>query len=632
MNLTNPTIQEQQRNNFSYFCSGKANNKNNNMKKHNHILAAAGKLLVALVTVGTLFPACAEVEPDAPERAPRNLVIEEFRYDGIPAKGGSVKPVISYSYEVFDQWRYVKKTDGAVLTFSVSEPLILGDDGTVTAPSNTSEETMTHHVTLTVTMNDLKTEKTADISQVGTPYIDPEGVKSVEYTLVPLELGPHEVAPLSHVGEKEIKMISENKDGFFHEQVNTPDGYGLYSPGVREKVACTGTQIPFTGGDLLKTVTYNDGRVESEIVEKAVFSVEYSYPDATDALDNGRFPLIETIPATLPVESIVGASVADGVWTINKIDSPFTGRGVHKLIATTSRGSQSITLDQNANIIIDPLNKLGKWSTYYEFSGNHKDPICWRFNENVADFEDYPPGSDPQWVVSNDGVSWCSLLDTRGMHPDNNRNTGFFDPKQECKIWRIGTLRSGDEFRTVIVVQYNNYIKNGVIITAEAEIPTAEGFKHSELQYEYPDNWTYCFEIFIPYYPEATENFKWTVTFKYPKGTAGVDFVFQHHERTNPEITSSNSNWDEVSHMFTDVVYVLDDYKSRFKDWKPYAPGGWYVESFTTIEAPPTYEPFPCRVLKDGVEIAWEKLREGHYYNKGFNNNDGDNGPFIPDW
>lgn len=593
------------------------------MKKHNPILAAAGKLLVALVTVGTLFPACAEVEPDAPERAPRNLVIEEFRYGDIPAEGGSVKPVISYSYEVLEEGRYVKKTDGAVLTFDVSEPLILDDDGTVTAPSNTSEETMTHHVTLTVTMNDLKTEKTADISQVGTPYIDPEGVKSVDYTLVPLELGPHEVAPLSHIGQEEIKMISENKDGFFHEQAYTPDGYGLYGPRVREVVACTGTQIPFAGGDLLKTVTYNDGRVESEIVEMAVFSVEYSYPDATDALDNGRFPLIKTIPETLPVESIVGASVADGVWTINKIVSPFTGRGVHKLIATTSRGSQSITLDQNANIIIDPLDKLGKWSTFYEFSGNHTDPTCWRFDKNIADFEDYPPGSDPQWVMREDGF-WCSLLDTRGMHPDNNRNTNFYEPEQEFKKWRIGTLRSGDEFRTVMFNRYYSYIKNGVIITAEADIPTAEGFKHAEFQYEYPDNSTDRFGIFIPYYPEATENFKWTVTFKYPKGKAGVDFVFQ---KGVEKITSSNSNWDEVSHMFTDVVYVLDDYKSRYKDWKPYAPGGWYAINSTTFEAPPSYEPFPCRVLKDGVEIAWDKLREGHYYNNG-----GLEGPVIPSW
>lgn len=198
------------------------------MKKRNPIAAAAAKLLVAVLSVGTLFPACAELETPTPEPNQRNLVINEFRYDDLPSEGGSVKPVISYSYEIMEEGRYVKRTNGAKLIFSFSNRLVVDfNDGTVTAPSNTSGETIMHQVKLTVSVNDLKAEKTVEI-----PQHTQEGVKSVDYTLVPLELGPHEIAPVPHLSQEEVKMNSESKDGRNHE-----DMIGYYGKGGIEEVS-----------------------------------------------------------------------------------------------------------------------------------------------------------------------------------------------------------------------------------------------------------------------------------------------------------------------------------------------------------------------------------------------------------
>lgn len=593
-----------------YFCSGKANDKNNNMKKHNPILAAAGRLLVALVTVGTLFTACVEFETPTPDPKPKNLVINEFRYDGIPAEGGSVKPVISYSYEALEEGRYVKKTDGAVLTFDVSEPLIL-DDGMVTAPSNPSGKTITHQVKLTVRVNSLKTEKTVGISQYSL-----EGVKNVEYTLVPLELGPHEVAMRTDGHhDEEFKFISNSKDGCLVEDVPLTDDlnpgyYYTFPKGYTESVTCTGTQIPFTGGDLLTTITYYDGKVETE-VEKAVFSVESSFPDATDTLYNGSCILSISIPETLPAESIVGASVADGVWTINKIVSPFTGRGVHKLIATTSRGSQSITLNQNANDIMDYYNRLDnkyKHESLLEYSGEHKDPVCGRLS--WPDLEDYPEGSDPSWLRGSDKDWWTywNFEDMRGLHPDTNRYICLNDFCASAKWWRFFTLRSGDEFRVVDVhmngtSEFHDIFAmpiNGVVMTAEADIPTAEGIKHKKLQYEWhsdkePD-YTNDFKILIPNYPEATDDFKWTVTFKYPEGKVG-DWT----------------NWEQVSHMFPDIVYTFDDFRSTSKAWSPQAEAKFKGFFIFIKKNEPIFGKSPTLILDDGVEIKWEELIKDYF-------------------
>lgn len=608
MNLTNPAIPEQQRNIFSYFCSGKANNKNNNMKKRNHILAAAGKLLVALVTVGTLFPACAELETPTPDPKPRNLVIEEFRYDGIPAEGGSVKPVISYSYQVLEEGRYVKKTDGAVLTFSVSEPLILDDDGTVTAPRNTSGKTITHQVKLTARVNSLKTEKT-----VGIPQYPQEGVKSVEYTLVPLELGPHEAilwTDFLHMEER-TTFISNSKDGCYTETISRPcpDGNGieyLVLEGQTETVPCTGTQIPFTGGDLLTTITYYDGKVETE-VEKAVFSVESSFPDATDTLKYTLAYLIETIPATLPPESIVGATVADGVWTINKIVSPFTRRGVHKLIATTSRGSQSITLNQDENKLMREDYAGTDDEIYYEFNdeiGKDANPFCSRIY--WPDFENYPPGSDPKWAHAKSGW-WWPLCDTRSLHPDSNRYIVVSTDEIYAKKWHINTLRSGDEFWWVGAPRRSvRYTDEGFVMTAEADIPTAEGIKHKELRYEFqsPDDYYIymAFSILIPDYPEAIDTFEWTVTFKYPGPECNVMGLLEDGRPA--------SNWKEVAHLCKDAVYTFKNCKDLAQDWvDSYAPWGFYDAPLAS-----DYGLAPYIVLEDGVEIAWDKLIEGYFY------------------
>lgn len=608
MNLTNPAIPEQQRNIFSYFCSGKANNKNNNMKKRNHILAAAGKLLVALVTVGTLFPACAELETPTPDPKPRNLVIEEFRYDGIPAEGGSVKPVISYSYQVLEEGRYVKKTDGAVLTFSVSEPLILDDDGTVTAPRNTSGKTITHQVKLTARVNSLKTEKT-----VGIPQYPQEGVKSVEYTLVPLELGPHEaILWMDGHHEEETKYISNSKDGCLVEDTPiedflNPGCHFTYPKGRTEMVSCVGTQIPFTGGDLLTTITYYDGKVETE-VEKAVFSVESSFPDATDTLYAGSYILTISIPETLPPESIVGATVADGVWTINKIVSPFTRRGVHKLIATTSRGSQSITLNQNENGIMDYYNRLDnkyRNEEFLEYSGEHDDIVCDRLS--WPDLEDYPEGSDPSWLRGSDKDWWTywNFEDMRGLHPDTNRYIHLDDFDASARWWNIKTLRSGDEFRVPsrgndTFTSHFGVPVNGIVMTAEADIPTAEGIKHKKLQYEWHSDKkrdvTYGVRILIPNYPEATDDFKWTVTFKYPKGKVG-DWT----------------NFEQVSHMFPDVVYTFDDFRSTSKAWSPQAEAKFKGFFIFIKENYPINGLEPTLILDDGVEIKWEELIKDYY-------------------
>lgn len=584
------------------------------MKKHNPILAAAGRLLVALVTVGTLFPACAELETPTPDPNPKNLVIKEFRYDGIPAEGGSVKPVISYSYEVLEEGRYVKKTDGAVLTFDVSEPLILDDDGTVTAPSNPSGKTITHQVKLTVRVNSLKTEKTVGISQYSL-----EGVKSVEYTLLPIELGPHEVAPTPpFVYEeedryKEIKFISNSKDGCYTETISRPcpDGNGieyLVSEGQRETVSCAGTQIPFTGGDLLTTITYYDGKVETE-VEKAVFSVESSYPDATDTLRYAYVYLIETIPATLPAESIVGTTVADGVWTINKIDSPFTGRGIHKLIATTSRGSQSITLNQNANKLL-PQNKNEVYYEFYDEIDKDCEPFCSRIY--WPDFENYPPGSDPKWVRGQSGW-WWNPWDTRSLHPDTNRYIVVSIDDIRTKKWVISTLMSGDEFWWVHLTKCAiNYTKEGVVMTAEADIPTAEGIKHKELRYEYYNELEYgpecggltAFRIFVPDYPEAIDTFEWTVTFKHPGPEYNVCGLLRDGRPA--------SNWKEVAHLYKDAVFTFKNCKDLAQDWiDSCAPWGFYDSNIS-----PEAGLKPYIVLEDGVEIAWEKLIEGYFYSK----------------
>lgn len=578
------------------------------MKKHNHILAAAGKLLVALVTAGTLFPACAELETPTPDPKPRNLVIEEFRYDGIPAEGGSVKPVISYSYQVLEEGRYVKKTDGAVLTFSVSEPLILDDDGTVTAPRNTSGKTITHQVKLTARVNSLKTEKTVGISQY-----PQEGVKSVEYTLVPLELGPHEaILWMNGHHEEETKYISNSKDGCLVEDTLVedflnPGCHFTYQKGRTEMVSCVGTQIPFTGGDLLTTITYYDGKVETE-VEKAVFSVESSFPDATDTLYAGSYILTISIPETLPPESIVGATVADGVWTINKIVSPFTRRGVHKLIATTSRGSQSITLNQNENGIMDYYNRLDnkyRNEQFLEYSGEHDDIVCERLS--WPDLEDYPEGSDPSWLRGSDKDWWTywNFEDMRGLHPDTNRYIILSDFKASAKWWSIRTLRSGDEFR--VPSRGNNTFTphlgvpvNGVVMTAEADIPTAEGIKHKKLQYEWHSDkkrdFAYGIEILIPNYPEATDDFKWTVTFKYPEGKVG-DWT----------------NFEQVSHMFPDVVYTFDDFRSTSKAWSPQAEAKFKGFFIFIKKHEPISGSEPTLILDDGVEIKWEELIKDYY-------------------
>lgn len=605
MNLTNPAIPEQQRNIFSYFCSGKANNKNNNMKKRNHILAAAGKLLVALVTVGTLFPACAELETPTPDPKPRNLVIEEFRYDGIPAEGGSVKPVISYSYQVLEEGRYVKKTDGAVLTFSVSEPLILDDDGTVTAPRNTSGKTITHQVKLTARVNSLKTEKT-----VGIPQYPQEGVKSVEYTLVPLELGPHEaILWMDGHHEEETKYISNSKDGCLVEDTPiedflNPGCHFTYPKGRTEMVSCVGTQIPFTGGDLLTTITYYDGKVETE-VEKAVFSVESSFPDATDTLKYIPTYLIETIPATLPPESIVGATVADGVWTINKIVSPFTRRGVHKLIATTSRGSQSITLNQNENKYKRYKDYKDK-GVYYEFKNEidkDSEPFCSRIY--WPDFENYPPGSDPKWAHAKSGW-WWPLCDTRSLHPDSNRYIVVSTDQVCTREWAIGTLLSGDEFWCVNRPKLWVAINKGIEMTAEADIPTAEGIKHKEFRYKFqsPDDYYIymAFSILIPDYPEAIDTFEWTVTFKRPGPEYNVMGLLEDGRPA--------SNWKEVAHLYKDAVYTFKNCKDLAQDWvDSYAPWGFYDAPLAS-----DYGLAPYIVLEDGVEIAWDKLIEGYFY------------------
>lgn len=578
------------------------------MKKHNHILAAAGKLLVALVTAGTLFPACAELETPTPDPKPRNLVIEEFRYDGIPAEGGSVKPVISYSYQVLEEGRYVKKTDGAVLTFSVSEPLILDDDGTVTAPRNTSGKTITHQVKLTARVNSLKTEKTVGISQY-----PQEGVKSVKYTLVPLELGPHEaILWMDGHHEEETKYISNSKDGCLVEDTLVedflnPGCHFTYQKGRTEMVSCVGTQIPFTGGDLLTTITYYDGKVETE-VEKAVFSVESSFPDATDTLYAGSCILTISIPETLPPESIVGATVVDGVWTINKIVSPFTRRGVHKLIATTSRGSQSITLNQNANGIMDYYNRLDnkyRNEKFLEYSGEHDDIVCERLS--WPDLEDYPEGSDPSWLRGSDKDWWTywNFEDMRGLHPDTNRYIFLTDFGASAKWWHIYTLRSGDEFRVPsrgdnTFIPHFGVPVNGVVMTAEADIPTAEGIKHKKLRYEWHSDkkrdYTHVFSILIPNYPEATDDFKWTVTFKYPEGKVG-DWT----------------NFEQVSHMFPDVVYTFDDFRSTSKAWSPQAEAKFKGFFIFIKENAPTKGGKPTLILDDGVEIKWEELIKDYY-------------------
>lgn len=577
------------------------------MKKRNPIAAAAAKLLVAVLSVGTLFPACAELETPTPEPNQRNLVINEFRYDDLPSEGGSVKPVISYSYEIMEEGRYVKKTNGAKLLFSFSNRLVVDfNDGTVTAPSNTSGETIMHQVKLTVKVNDLKAEKTVEI-----PQHTQEGVKSVDYTLVPLELGPHEIALAYYSEEPEIKMISESKDGLFVEDTPLEDVWNvgnhiIFPKGTIESVSCAGTQIPFTGGDLLKTVTYYDGRVETELEEHAVFSVEYSYPEPTDTLYYvpGHLGLNKTIPETLPVESIVGASVADGVWTINKIDSPFTGRGVHKLIATTSRGSQSITLDQNDNVV----RKQYGVPEYYKFSGEHPDPNCDRLG--WPDFEDYPLGSDPKWVRggSSECLSWwASPYDTKGLHPDANRYIFFDGVQADRESWMTMILRSGDEFWKFNDSHVSDAFHNGIVITAEADIPTAEGIKHKELRYEWnEEEWSSLswYLIYIPNYPEATDSFKWTVTFKYPKPETYVNGKAPDGRRC--------SNWPEVAHMFPDVVFTFDDFRSLREDWEascaPWGPYNGSVKMRTDEE--------PTNIFEDGVEITWDKLTEGDCFRR----------------
>lgn len=536
--------------------------------------------LISLLSLSLFLCACDKQENNTNVPEPQSeetysdLQIADFSYAEIPATGGSVSPLFSYSYKAtLPSGKEEQRTTGAATMFTGDNSNFAVDkeSGKITAPANMSVDPISFTIDLVVSKESLSAHKTITVIQAGAK----EEIVDTKTVQLPIVLAPHtcvyRVIDTLNWGYKfdyteEYKYTTTRTDGKadrnHYDQAKNPNGSGTtwVQVGIDpECVSASGVEISVSGGDVVNINTYRSGKVDTTIVAKAAYSVSTNY-----AFQKERYVEDNTTKYTSDEETErPKSSISNNVWKINKIGyGNYVGIS-HTITATANGQKINLTINQQTNYVI------GKKKNYLVFK-NHN---LYTQRDNWPNFEDYPVGSSPKWAKDEYG-DYVALEDTKDLHPDGNRYIDFYFHSTFDRMGGGNKYISGATGKDY-VIQYHKCVewkrpcfRGGVKITATANVKLKDGstksVKHtSEWIQPEVNNSSFgynSFTILLPVVENAAEDFNWTFKFEFS--------LTEKHYLYDINLKNSNFfeyNWTFKDFTFKDCLYTVKEYDEAKK-------------------------------------------------------------------
>lgn len=375
-----------------------------------------------------------------------------------------------------------------------------------------------------------------------------------------------------------------------------------------ETVSARGTTLTFSGGELANVNTYLSGRKDTVIIAQPVYSstVEYGLrpfyrcrpfykqEDIAAIMYNNQ---VDAIPEYAPSNTILN----DNTWKINGMGPQEFVDITHTLKASVNGSTVSLTLRQsnNTNVMEVPKYKVEFLEREITVHLSTELPL--------PEIEDYPPGSDPRWqkwqltnwpdwyqpasYYSTPYSGWIDPMFTKTLHPDSNRTINIYakSPRRfplEAKIIFLSGATREMEYSEEQMVE-----PEAMTVTAEADIPTANGTKHVKHTYQWTDALyeSHYHAFYLPYEEEATDVFEWTVTVEVTpdEDTFARKDNAEQSPRTNKVTWFNDTNYLEDCLPYRKAyTFQVRDSKSSIQEWmdsiKPFSVAMEYICQFFT--------------------------------------------------
>lgn len=539
-----------------------------------------------------------------------DLTITSITIPDIPANGGTVEPIVTYSFtEVTHRGKTeekVERTTGATVSFESMDYRLKVYNNILSVNINETIEDILYPIVATVRIGQTKAQMDATAKQLA----NNEEIISSETLQLPLRLGPHTCVEYFTLFE-EISYTSENENGIvtFADHSISSDRGNIGDP---ECISVFGNELDVTGGHIARIDTYRSGRIDTTILTEAVFEAVTTY-EVLDATEK-----IYTAGKDSPEYHIdhPSSSYSNNKWSISKvgigsyhpvyykehdvINEYF--RIKHTLKATADGKTVSLTLWQHENREVSSTHRLV--DIQFLRIGFQRDYYNW------PNIEDYPAGSNPKWPrvkdvytmfdwslpedkidddrdyynrnrgVLRDANAYANFYDTKDMHPDGNRDLSFMVYGKAIVQFPQRTYMTGDKSPLHYDSAYAEFWKKQVKevkITATAEVKMKNGRKE-KVEYVYeckrsPDFDMYdCFNAYLPVVKYAAEDFCWNIKFEY-------EFFSSDDNKfcgLKPDEIEEFSNYNDFD--WSPVEFKVMDRLSLISDWQNQT-GMWFCEN-----------------------------------------------------